>query len=403
LTAAFGVGVALPLLAFALAGQQVTERVRALRRRQRGVRFVAGLTLLALAAALSFNVTDALQRDVPDYTRALNQALGDDTARALGRSSEDRLTHCVDTHASQLADCGAAPALAGIERWFGTPDGNPPDIAGKVVLVDFWAYSCINCQRSIGHVEDWYRTYAAAGLVVIGVHTPEYAFERDPANVAAGADRLHITYPVAIDNHARTWTAYHNKAWPADYLIDPTGRVRHVAVGEGNYGATERLIRQLLAAGHPGRALPPPSGVADETPVNPLQTPETFLGSARQQAFAGGALRPGRRGYRYPPSLLLNRFALTGTWTVTREALIAGPAAGIELAYDAADVYLDVGGTGAVRAAHGDTFNSLNIQSALSIDGAPNIYPVVHAAAVHPGVVRLSVSPGLHLYSFSFG
>jgi thiol-disulfide isomerase/thioredoxin len=404
LTVAFGVGAAAPLLGFALAGRQVAERVQAFRKRQRLVRVVAGLTLIALAVALTFNVTDALQRSVPDYTAALNRALDNDrAAQALSPKASGLLANCVDSHSSQLADCGVAPALTGIQQWLGSPDGKAPVTAGKVVLVDFWAYSCINCQRAIPHVEAWYRNYAAAGLVVIGVHTPEYAFEHVPGNVAAGARRLGITYPVAIDDNDATWTAFHNKVWPADFLIDASGRVRHVDEGEGDYGSTESLIRELLAATHPGSTLPPATDISDATPVNPLQTPETYLGYGRQKAFVDGGLQPGQRAYRYPASLPLNKFALTGTWTITAEELTAGPGAGIELSYDAADVYLDVGGTGSVAAAGGDTFEELGPSTALRVAGVPNIYTVAHATDVHPAVVRLQVAPGLQLYSFSFG
>jgi thiol-disulfide isomerase/thioredoxin len=404
LTVTFGVGAATPLLVFALAGRQVAERVRAFRKRQRGVRVVAGLTLIGLAVALTFNVTDVLQRSVPDYTATLNRALNNGGAtKALSPKASGLLANCVDSHSSQLADCGAAPAFAGIQQWLGTPDGKAPDTAGKVVLVDFWAYSCINCQRAISHVEGWYRDYAAADLVVIGVHTPEYAFEHVPSNVAAGAQRLGITYPVAIDNGIKTWTAFHNKVWPADFLIDATGQVRHVEVGEGDYGTTESLIRQLLAATHPGSTLPPPTDISDATPVNPLQTPETYLGDERQKAFVDGDLQPGQRDYSYPASLQLNAFALTGAWTVTQEELTAGTDAGIELSYDAADVYLDVGGTGSVDVATGDTFDELGPPTTLRVTGVPNIYTLSHAAGVHPAVVRLSVTPGLQLYSFTFG
>ena len=139
-------------------------------------------------------------------------------------------------------------------------------LRGKVVLVDFWAYSCINCQRAIPHVTDWYGKYSDAGLEVIGVHSPEYAFEKVPANVASGAKDLGITYPVALDNNLSTWTNYRNRYWPAEYLIDADGTVRHIKFGEGDYDVTENLIRQLLTDAHPGVKLPPPGDSADTTP-----------------------------------------------------------------------------------------------------------------------------------------
>jgi thiol-disulfide isomerase/thioredoxin/sulfite exporter TauE/SafE len=230
LTVAFAIGTALPLLGFALAGRRVAERVRAFRTRQRGVRIGAGVVLIALAVALTFNVTDALQRAIPDYTNGLNTALdtSGNVSKALGKSTS--LTACASRQEQFiLENCGLAPAIGGIQQWLNTPGGAPVSLSslkGKVVLVDFWAYSCINCQRAIAHVTAWYSNYKSDGFEVIGVHTPEYAFEHVPSNVAAGAKRLGIHYPVALDNHYTTWNNYNNDSWPADYLIDATGHVR---------------------------------------------------------------------------------------------------------------------------------------------------------------------------------
>ena len=128
---------------------------------------------------------------------------------------------------------------------------------GKVVLIDFWAYSCINCQRAIPHVVGWYDKYKDLGLEVIGVHSPEYAFEKIPGNVASGADDLGINYPIALDNSLSTWTNYRNRYWPAEYLIDADGTVRHIKFGEGDYDVTENLIRELLVDAEPRRAVAP--------------------------------------------------------------------------------------------------------------------------------------------------
>lgn len=158
-----------------------------------------------------------------------------------------------------------------------------------MILIDFWAYSCINCQRAIPHVIDWYDRYHDSGFLVIGVHTPEYAFERVPGNVASGAADLHIGYPIALDNDYATWNNYQNLYWPAEYLIDATGQVRHTKFGEGDYDGTERLIRELLTAAHPGARLPAPANTADTTPQSRL-TPETYLGVARPETTAAPAI-----------------------------------------------------------------------------------------------------------------
>jgi cytochrome c biogenesis protein CcdA/thiol-disulfide isomerase/thioredoxin len=400
LTLAFAVGTAAPLLFFALAGRGVADRVRAFRERQRAVRFAAGLVVIALAAALTFNVTDAIQRAVPDYTASLNRAL-DSTgaAKALGPQQAAALQQCAADPSATLDDCGKAPAVTGVQQWFNTPGGKPltaADLKGKVVLVDFWAYSCINCQRAIPHVEAWYRDYRAAGLVVIGVHTPEYAFEHVPSNVRAGAKRLHLTYPVALDNDYATWNAFGNNSWPAQYLIDSTGEVRHVAIGEGDYRDDETLIRQLLTAAHPGTELPEATDVPDRTPTED-QSPETYLGSRRAQEIANGPLKNGVHTFTTSGAPRQFEFALSGTWQVGDEALTAKRRSAMRLNFVGDDVYLDVGGTGTVTATFGGHTRTIHVS------GAPDIYPVVSGDSSQHGVLKLTFTPGVSAYSFTFG
>jgi cytochrome c biogenesis protein CcdA/thiol-disulfide isomerase/thioredoxin len=400
LTVAFAFGTAVPLLAFALAGRGVAERVRAFRTRQRGVRIAAGAVLIGLAVALTFNVTDALQRAVPDYTASLNTALNTGSAsKALGSRQKASLAACARSTEPTLQNCGAAPPVSGIQQWFNTPGDSPVSLSslrGKVVLVDFWAYSCINCQRAIPHVEAWYNDYHRDGFEVIGVHTPEYAFEHVPGNVAAGVRRLGITYPVALDNNYTTWNNYGNDSWPADYLIDSAGQVRHVAIGEGDYSALESLIRQLLSAANPDLTLPPPTQVPDTTPTLTDMTPETYLGSAREDSYAG-APTSGRGALSFPKSIPANEFALAGRWSIGSQALTSGQHAAIELNFLADDVYLDIGGTGTITA-------TVNGKSATyKVSGAPDIYQLVRRSSPEQAVLRVTLSAGLNAYSFTFG
>ena len=402
LTVAFAIGTALPLLGFALAGRRVAERVRAFRTRQRGVRIGAGVVLIALAVALTFNVTDALQRAIPDYTNQLNTALNTsgDVSKALGKSTS--LTACAARQELFiLENCGPAPAIGGIQQWLNTPGGAPISLSslkGKVVLVDFWAYSCINCQRAITHVTAWYSDYKPDGFEVIGVHTPEYAFEHVPSNVAAGARRLGIHYPVALDNKYTTWNNYNNNSWPADYLIDASGHVRFVSIGEGGYPQTESLIRQLLTAAHPGTKLPPATQVADTTPTSPSQTPETYLGAERASTFDGSPQLPlGTHTFTSPKSVPLDEFGLGGTWTVRPQEITSGKNAEISLNFIADHVYLDVGGTGTITVTAGGKTTTYKVS------GAPDIYTVVSQPSLVHGLLNIKLSPGLQAYSFTFG
>ena len=232
LTLAFAIGTAIPLLFFALAGRRVAERVRAFRSHQRGIRIVGGVVMLALAVAIAFNLPATLQRILPDYTSSLQDKVGGSKQIAdaldLGGLVNDQnkdLDKCTNG-GSTLENCGTAPRLKGITGWLNTPGNAPIDLEtlrGKVVLVDFWAYSCINCQRAIPHVTAWYASYKDAGLEVIGVHTSRVRLREGAGQRRERREAdLGITYPVALDNNLSTWTNYRNRYWPAEYLIDAT-------------------------------------------------------------------------------------------------------------------------------------------------------------------------------------
>ncbi len=408
LTIAFAIGTAVPLLIFALAGRGVAERVKAFRVHQRGIRIAAGVVVLGLAVALTFNVTDAIQKAIPDYTAALNRSLegGSTVANALGTSTavNESLASC-ETDAEQeisdtLKECGKAPAIAGIAQWLNTPDDAPitlESLTGKVVLVDFWAYSCINCQRAIAHVDAWYSAYKDAGFEVIGVHTPEYAFEHVADNVKAGAARLGIQYPIALDNDYTTWDAYDNQSWPADYLIDAKGDIRNVSIGEGDYTGTEKLIRTLLTSADASVTLPDATRVKDTTPRNAAQTPETYLDDQRASNYAKGPLPSGTRKFADTGTLPDDSFGLTGTWNVGDESITAEDDAAIRLDFLADDVYLDVGGAGTITATvDGKT-------TSYPVSGAPNIYTLVSVPSQERSSLTVTLSPGLSAYSFTFG
>lgn len=402
LTLGFAVGTAIPLLAFALAGRGLTQRLGAFRRHQGVFRAVSGAVVIVLAVALTFNLSDIIQRDIPNYFEAVGNSL-EKGAKAAPQGGGSVSLQACQTAAlyggSGLEKCGPAPAFSGIQQWLNTPGGQPVSLAslkGKVVLVDFWAYSCINCQRELPHVEAWDRAYASDGLEVVGVHTPEYAFEHVPSNVAAGVRRLGLTFPVALDNSYATWNAYDNQSWPAAYLIDASGQIRHVSIGEGDYSGEEQLIRQLLSAAHPGIALPRATDVPDTTPVDSAQTPETYLGAERQQGYHGSA--PYATGqFTAPATLPADSFALAGAWTIGQESITAGQGAGITLAFHASKVYLDVGGTGTLTVSAGGT------SKVIRVSGAPDIYTVATEQPAGDGTVTIRLSPGLQAYSFTFG
>ncbi|MFC7789039.1 cytochrome c biogenesis protein DipZ [Microbacterium sp. MAHUQ-60] len=407
LTASFAVGVAVPLLAFALAGRGLVERIRAFRSRERGLRIAAGIAMIALATGLVFNVPQQLQRLLPDYTAQLQEGLAEQQGEALDLgglvTDENReLSNCTNG-ATELEECGAAPAISGIAQWLNTANGAPvdlKDLRGQVVLVDFWAYSCINCQRSIPHVVAWDRVYRDAGLQVIGVHSPEYAFEKDAGNVSAGARDFRITYPVALDNNLSTWTAYRNRYWPAHYLIDADGTVRHISFGEGNYAATEKLIRELLADADPGVRLPDATEVADTTPARGSTTPETFLGSSKDVNYGGAdAYRAGSASYALPAEQAADTFALGGAWDVRTQYATpqSGAVGSIRLRYRAAEVRIVLAGSGEITVRDGDS-----APKGITVDGTPRSY-AIRAGSTNSGVLTVEVPAGVEVYSFTFG
>ncbi|GGO63805.1 protein DipZ [Microbacterium nanhaiense] len=408
LTVSFSLGVAIPLLAFALAGRGVVRRIRAFRNRERGLRIAAGVAMLALAGGLVVNAPAFLQRLVPDYTAALQQPLAEDEAvqeaLSLGGLVTDenrRLDECLGA-GDELASCGPAPEIRGIDGWLNTPGGEAvslEDLRGEVVLIDFWAYSCINCQRSIPHVTAWDDAYRDAGLRVIGVHSPEYAFEKDRGNVEAGARDFGIEYPVALDNSLATWTAYRNRYWPAHYLIDASGTVRHIAFGEGNYEVTEKLIRQLLADADPNVALPAATDIADETPELGSTTPETFLGAAKEQTFGGSEeYRQGEREFALPEEQAADTFALDGTWEIgTQAATPSGEDGTIRLRYRADEVRIVVAGEGTLNAeVDGE-------RTDIEVSGTPRSYSVRAPSGSAEGTIEVVVPAGVEVYSFTFG
>jgi len=397
LALSFGLGTAIPLLGFALAGRGLTERLKAFRRRQRTVRVTAGAVMLALSVALVLDLPAALQRALPDYTASL-QARTDSVLH--GKAGVGEGGTCVDG-ADELAHCGQLPRIDGVNAWLNTPGERPladGDRAGKVNLVDFWAYSCINCQRSIPGIQKLHETYGDLGLQVIGVHSPEYAFEKEVDNVRGGAADLGITYPVAVDSDLVTWRNFDNHYWPAHYLADSSGELRQVKFGEGGEATTERLVRELLREANPDVQLPAPVFTDDEPAVNGPRTPETYLGSARANNIAGDRLSNGTSSYSFPDKQASDTFSLDGRWNVSAQSISPdGGAARLRLRYQGKQVNLVASGEGDI------TYTTGGEKRTIHVSGVPNSIELVSTEETQEGTLDLEASEGLSLYSFTFG
>jgi thiol-disulfide isomerase/thioredoxin len=245
---------------------------------------------------------------------------------------------------------GSLPSFDGATGWLNSPPLTPEELRGKVVLVDFWTYTCINWLRTLGYVRAWFERYRDQGLVVIGVHTPEFPFERDVENVREAAKDMNVEYPVALDPEYDVWNAFANRYWPAVYIADADGRIRHHQFGEGGYEECERVIQLLLRqAGYEiGADLVSvtPDGFEAQADWPNLESPETYLGYLQGQSFAspGGAELDEQRRYVLPDRLSLNQWALAGDWTVGRRAVVSNGADGqIAFRFHARDVNLVLG------------------------------------------------------------
>jgi cytochrome c biogenesis protein CcdA/thiol-disulfide isomerase/thioredoxin len=407
LTLSFAIGAALPLLFFAAAGANIRARITRYQSRMQLFRILGGVVLIGLAIGLAFNATALIQRTVPNYTKGLEDRLNSsETVRGAltpFATSENRLLSRCEPGADDLADCGPAPQLRGTGRWFNTAGGKPLTLAGlrgKVVLLDFFAYSCINCQRDQPYVEKWAHTYAGNGLEVIGVHSPEFAFERDAGNLATSLKREGTTYPVVQDNMLKTWTAYRNRYWPAKYLIDREGRVRAIKFGEGDYAQTESLIRRLLAEGGSTRVLPRPVTTADTGNQTEGQTPELYVAD-HKPGYVGVPtyIRSGLGDYSFAPGAQpRDTYGFAGTWSTGDDGMDAGANARIRLHFRAKDVFHVLGGRGTVtvkRPGHDDRV--------IRVSGPPNLHALVTGKRVVDETIIVTYSAGVEVYTFTFG
>jgi thiol-disulfide isomerase/thioredoxin len=295
----------------------------------------------------------------------------------------------------KFSNQGPAPELVGLKQWLNTEPLTMAELQGKVVLVKFWTYSCINCIRTLPYVTKWYDTYKDQGFVVLGIHTPEFAFEKVTSNVETALKRYSITYPVALDNDYKTWNAFQNQFWPAYYLIDKNGEIIYSHFGEGNYEETELAIRTLL--GLEGEFTPPiPAS------VNQAQTPEIYLGTLRLKNF-GGAEQPTAEEqiYAFPKKLAKNSFALEGRWQFKPEAVEHTEGYGrIRLNFNAAKVFMVAQSIEPVTL---KIYVDGKLQKGVTV-GESNLYPLYEASQGGSHTMEIEFpKSGAEVFTFTFG
>jgi cytochrome c biogenesis protein CcdA/thiol-disulfide isomerase/thioredoxin len=391
LTLSYALGAALPLLAIALLGARASRvfRVNALL-----VRRIAGVLVAGAAVAIAFGVDRDLQTALPGYTETLQKRFerSDRAQRELRELTGGHDPEAVGGGEGILQDYGPAPDFHGIAHWLNSKPLTLEGLRGRVVLIDFWTYSCINCLRTLPYIRAWDDRYRDAGLTVVGVHSPEFAFEHVESNVRENVRKLGVRYPVALDNDFVTWQSWHNQYWPAKYLIDKRGHVRYFHFGEGEYGKTEKAIRTLLGSG-----VPAATRLADKSPTGAV-TPESYLGYSRLDRNGGDLpAKDEEHAYTFPRGLLANELAFGGVWKLEEERAVAGLSAGLRLQYRARNVYLVLTGKGTVD---------------VLVDGKPErtvrvasdrLYTLVERQKLGDHLLELHFSPGLAAYAFTFG
>jgi cytochrome c biogenesis protein CcdA/thiol-disulfide isomerase/thioredoxin len=421
----YGIGSAFALYFLMLGGRKL---IAPLARRGAGLQVAMGAVMVVVALAMlgryDIRFQNAIANDLPSFLVNPSKSIEDTASAQTALAALRGGGHGIGSEASggapetgangslKLPVLGKAPEFVGTERWFNTPGDRPltlKQLRGRVVLVDFWTYSCINCIRTLPYLEAWDARYRKDGLTIVGVHTPEFPFEREASNVEAAIAEDGIKYPVVQDNEQQTWSAYGNQYWPAEYFIDARGNVRYVHFGEGEYGEKEKVIRALLAeAGdRVGKGM---SGAHGIEPSLGVTTPETYLGVARAERFTNPMLSPGLHDFSAPPQVPPNEFAFRGPWRIEFHSATAAGGS-LELNFGARHVYLVLGSVGQPR------------QVRVLLDGRP-IAPAVAGADVHGGVVtvdsqrlyelvdlprvghhvlRLEPEAGVMGYAFTFG
>ncbi len=422
---AYSAGSAAVLLALALGGRRTIERIRSAGRGpavQRALGAVMIVTAIAMAADLDVRFQTALADRFPDFIVNPTEAIegSDAVANRLADLRGDPRFHSPSTDAerktgpkSALPVLGEAPDFTNNQGWFNT-DGRRLTMAGlrgRIVLIDFWTYSCINCIRTLPYVRAWDKRYARRGLTIVGVHTPEFDFEKDAGNVERAIGQNHLRYPVVQDNEFGTWEAWGNQYWPAKYLVDAQGRVRYTHFGEGEYPKTEGAIRSLLAEAGT-RRLGARARVGAETPSRDLSTPETYLGSARAERFLPDGVTDGTRTYPGADSLPPDHFALAGRWSVSPQFATSRRGASLSVRFGARRVFLVLGTQDGRPRRVRVLLDGRPIQASLAgkdVRGGvvtvrgQRLYRLVSLPRVERRSLTLRFDSGVTAYAFTFG
>ena len=423
----YAIGAGIPLLAIAYGGRSLIQKVPFLSKNLGRVQKVFGVIMILTAVLIALNVdvlvTTWLTQRLPSgwstaltafetgdvISEQLDQVSGNEGGPSYfvtGEINKDNLQSGVE-----LPNLGPAPELTGITNWINSDPLTLAELRGKVVIVDFWTYSCINCVRTLPYITDWNTKYAHDGLVIIGVHAPEFEFEKETKNVLDAVERFGIEYPVAQDNDFSTWRAFNNRYWPAKYFIDAEGNVRYTHFGEGKYEESELVIKQLLS--EIGVESSEEFTAVEKKEYSSDQTPETYVGFGRQNSFSSPEelQRLEAALYSFPVELPIHHFALSGDWLIEKEyARAEESGAQLKIHFSARDVFLVM--DSAVPAEVNvellapdmkNTSEDLDANGSILVDEA-RLYHLVSLDQVVDGTLLLTFSePGIESFAFTFG
>ncbi|MBI9102753.1 MAG: cytochrome c biogenesis protein DipZ [Spirochaetales bacterium] len=422
---AYSLGTSIPMLAIMLGGRKLLAKLPFLSRNTRKIQQFFGVLMIVVGVSIGFGLDRKFQSAVlsvfPQYgagltafenTERVQQALNQRQNPGEGgmMSGPAVVSFDVPPKNGKLSDYGEAPSIVTSGEWFNvaSPDGlDMDDLKGKVVLLDFWTYSCVNCVRTIPHLREMYDRYKDDGLEIIGVHSPEFAFERKPENVGKAIDELGVSWPVVLDNDYAQWQAYNNRYWPAHYFIDSEGRVRYFQFGEGRYDTSEEVIRKLLKESGTlsSKRLDGESGIENES-----RTPEIYLGYGRSEGFTSQPeiLPDGAEVYTSPVKPANGEWTLEGEWTIERESVFTTETGVLELGFHAKNVFLVIeplkmNGRIEIRLDGKQVGDSPDVVDSMLFPEESRLYQLVALPESDEHILSLTVQGEMRLFAFTFG
>lgn len=420
-TIAYVIGVGIPLFVFARIGQRLLTANRFVSKYTGIIQQIFGVIMILTALSIATNYDKYLQAKLldafPSYSMILNQFEGNEIVEQeldslKGNKTDTKIDMRFPQSKGVLPVLADAPEFAGISNWINSEPLTMQELKGKVVLIDFWTYTCINCIRTLPYVTSWYEKYKNDGFVVVGVHTPEFEFEKNTANVEAATVQYKINYPVAQDNDYGTWNAYNNQYWPAHYLIDANGKIRYVHFGEGKYDETEQAIKTLIEEAGKDVSAKELTNYETEPSMFTL-TPETYLGAKRVDRFASPEqFKSGTNKFTFPKAIGSHNFAFSGTWQINPEYSESAGNSKLELRYEGNKVFLVMHPTKGGEKVTVYLDNEVIPQKMWGADvkngvitlDEPRLYEIIDSKGKDgTHLLRLEFENGVQVYAFTFG